>query len=218
LANRELSHYISLEAHALLGSLLDIGCGRKPYIELFDNIDTYIGIDMPSTIHGITKLDAYSSALALPFSASSFDNLLCTEVLEHVPNPLLALNEMYRITRPGGILLLTIPFSEQLHEGPYDYYRYTIHGIKYLLNSSNWNILRCYNRGGAWLEIGYRFSSLLYSSIGAKRDETGYLHSRLIIVIPVLFVCSLVQFLSGFLDNIWKIKFSTIGYVIIAQK
>lgn len=218
LANRELRNYISLEANILNGRLLDIGCGKKPYLEFIKNYDSYIGIDMPSTIHGSSKLNSYGSALALPFSDSSFDSILCTEVLEHVPNPLIALQEMYRVARPGSVLLLTVPFSEQLHEEPYDYFRYTIHGLVHLLTTSKWNILRYHNRGGAWLELGYRFSSLLYSAIGAKRDETGYLHPRLIMVLPINFICILVQMFFSLFDRIWKVNFSTIGYVVIAQK
>jgi SAM-dependent methyltransferase len=218
LANKEIRSYISLESSNLVGKILDIGCGVKPYQGLFKNYISYIGIDLPTTIHNISHIDTYASALALPFRDSSFDSILCAEVLEHVPNPSNVLHEIYRVTKHGGYLLLTAPFSEQLHEEPYDFFRFTEHGLRHLFTSTNWVIKRLHNRGGAWLELGYRFSSLLYSAIGAKRDSSGYLHPRPIIVIPIIFLCFLVQLISLILDKIWKIKFSTIGYVILAQK
>lgn len=73
---------------------------------------------------------------ALPFQGESADGVLCIEVLEHVPNPQAAVDEMYRVLRHGGQLLLTTPFLSGYHgeSGEYgDFYRYTDEGLRYLL-------------------------------------------------------------------------------------
>jgi SAM-dependent methyltransferase len=218
LANRELSKIISLEGSILHGNLLDVGCGRKPYAHLLPNVNSYIGLDVPSTMHSLSQVDVIGTSLALPFQNESFDSILCTEVLEHTPDPLMALCEMWRVTKAEEVLLLTAPLSEQLHEEPYDYYRFTRYGLNYLLRKSGWKILKVYERGGTWLELGYRLSSFLYSSIGAKRNADGALDPRFFLGPLILTVCAGLQFMALVLDTVWRFRLSTIGYGIIAQK
>jgi SAM-dependent methyltransferase len=73
---------------------------------------------------------------ALPFASGSVDGVLCIEVLEHLPKPQTAVDEIHRVLRPGGLLLLTTPFLLSYHGKPGDYsdfYRYTDEGLKWLL-------------------------------------------------------------------------------------
>src|SRR2546421_5389183 len=133
LAQEELWRFVAAEGPHLRGKLLDIGCGKKPYAPLFSGVDMYIGIDVPSTMHGLSAVDAISTAISLPFQDESFDSLVCTEVLEHTPDPLVALGEMWRVSKEGATLLITVPLSEHLHEEPYDFYRFTNYGLEYLL-------------------------------------------------------------------------------------
>jgi len=218
LANRALNKIISLEGPILHGNLLDVGCGKKTYAHLFTNVNRYIGLDLPMTMHGISQVDVIGSTLALPFQNESFDCLLCTEVLEHIPDPLMALHEMWRVVKVEDLLLLTVPLSEQLHEEPHDYYRFTRYGLSYLLRKSGWKILKIYERGGAWLELGYRLSSFLYSSIGAKRKAKGRLDPFFFLRPVIIIVCAGLQFIAATLDSVCRSRLSTIGYVAIAQK
>jgi SAM-dependent methyltransferase len=63
----------------------------------------------------------------------SFDVVLSTQVLEHVPDPLAALGEFRRVLRSGGSLIATVPFIWEEHETPFDFYRYTRYGLEHLL-------------------------------------------------------------------------------------
>lgn len=202
----------------LHGKLLDVGCGKKPYAGLFSNVKMYVGLDVPSSMHGLSQVDVVSTCLTLPFRDACFGNVLCTEVLEHTPEPLAALQEMWRVTKPGGLLLLTVPLSEQLHEEPYDFYRFTKFGLDYLLRKSQWQTLRIYERGGAWLELGHRLSSFIYSAIGARQDPSGAFEPRFLLGPLVVFFCAVVQFLAVVMDKMWKSSLSTIGYGVVAQK
>ncbi len=105
-------------------NVLDVGAGTGLYSPLFDHCEykSHDFAEEPSTIGRYTKLDYVSDILSIPVEDNSFDVILCTEVLEHVPEPILALKEMIRILRPEGILLLSAPLGSFLHQEPYHFY------------------------------------------------------------------------------------------------
>jgi len=69
-----------------------------------------------------SKLDIVSDIINIPLPDKSFDAILCTEVLEHIPEPILAIKEFSRILKPGGNLILTAPFCSLTHFAPYHFY------------------------------------------------------------------------------------------------
>jgi SAM-dependent methyltransferase len=71
---------------------------------------------------GYGKIDYVSDAAAIPVPNASFDAVLCTEVLEHVPDPVAVVQELARVLRPGGKLLLTAPLGSGIHQEPHHYY------------------------------------------------------------------------------------------------
>lgn len=77
--------------------------------------------------------DVVCDVCDMPFSDNSFDAVFLIEVLEHVHNPPKALSEIYRVLKPGGILIFSVPFIFPLHDRPGDYFRYTKYGLKLLL-------------------------------------------------------------------------------------
>lgn len=68
-----------------------------------------------------TKLDIVSDIVSIPLPDASVDAIMCTEVFEHIPDPLAALKEFTRLLKPGGYLLLTAPFASLTHFAPYHY-------------------------------------------------------------------------------------------------
>lgn len=112
---------------------LDIGCSvGAPYAKYFPN---RIGVDLVSG----AGVDVVADAHMLPFSDETFDIVLCSEVLEHLHTPALAISEMRRVLRRGGLLLLTTRFIFPIHDAPHDYYRFTKYGLFHIL--SNWEII-----------------------------------------------------------------------------
>jgi SAM-dependent methyltransferase len=117
-----VAHYASL----LPGGtrVLDVGAGVGQYRSLFAACD-YKAHDFgqePQTAGHYTRLDYQSDVLAIPAPDASFDVILCTEVLEHVPEPIKAVKEMARLLRPGGLMLLTAPLGCLLHQEPFIFY------------------------------------------------------------------------------------------------
>jgi 2-polyprenyl-3-methyl-5-hydroxy-6-metoxy-1,4-benzoquinol methylase len=104
------------------GKTLDIGSGDKYYAKFFPNL-TSVDIDP------LRKPDVVASVYQLPFKDGEFDNILCTEVLEHLAEPAAAILEMERVLKPGGKLILTTCFIFPIHDAPGDYFRYTKYGL-----------------------------------------------------------------------------------------
>ena len=116
--------------------VLDAGAGEAPYRELFAHCE-YLTQDWPSSPHaGGRGADVVADLHDLPLADGEFDFVVCTEVLEHLAEPAQALRELRRVLRRGGGLLITVPFVIELHEEPYDFFRYTPHALRHLLTET----------------------------------------------------------------------------------
>jgi len=115
-----------LTAHASSARTLDIGSSAGPYARHFPN---RVGLDIARSPGVAVVGDAH----ALPFANGAFEQVLTTEVLEHLVDPQRAIDEMWRVLRPGGRLVLTTRFLFPIHDGPGDFYRFTRYGLAHLL-------------------------------------------------------------------------------------
>lgn len=124
------------------GRLADIGCGAKPYAAMVrDIVRQHVGIDPDPDHRHREGADLSASAYALPVEDASFDTVLCTYVLEHLEEPGEALAEAFRILRPGGVAIYSVPLHWHLHEEPRDFYRFTRHGLRYLLEKQGFEVV-----------------------------------------------------------------------------
>lgn len=114
--------------------ILDIGAGELKNKVLCEHLDyvsqdfcQYDGSDAEATagLHragwNTDKIDVVSDILKIPCPDASFDIILCSEVLEHVPEPTHAILEFSRLLKPNGSLILTAPFASFLHMAPYHF-------------------------------------------------------------------------------------------------
>ncbi len=142
LIHRETMQIVAKHAPLFSGILLDIGCGKKPYQEILGPyVSTYIGIEYTNTLHGIESVDVVATGLQLPFAAKHIDHIVSFQVLEHIPEPADFLAEAYRVLRPGGYMLVMTPFMWGEHEKPYDFYRYTQFGLRYLAEKAGFEVI-----------------------------------------------------------------------------
>jgi len=157
-SNRVFLHTLMLESSLqqcgayVKGVTLDVGCGNKPYEKtFFSSAEKYVGMDY---LTDRSKPDVVGSATDIPMSDASFDTVVCTEVLEHIPDPLKAMREMYRVLKPGGYLILSTPMYWPRHEVPYDYFRYPYDGLLHLIKTSGFELIQLFNRGRSYTFIG----------------------------------------------------------------
>ncbi len=107
--------------------VLDVGAGGCPYRELFAHC-TYDTQDFVGLRPDQLNQGAYGSmkfvcdATAIPAPDASYDFILCTEVLEHVPQPDAVIREVARLLRPGGTAVFTAPLGSGIHQEPHHYY------------------------------------------------------------------------------------------------
>lgn len=140
LRNRR-SHGLLIQRYAK-GILVDIGCGNGGLRNSLPPSVSYVGIDYPGTMvlgyYG--KPDILAKAEKLPFSGSSVDTVVMFDILEHLLEPGQAMSEVSRILHPGGHCIIHVPFLYPLHDEPYDYQRWTYHGIKHLLRKNGFQV------------------------------------------------------------------------------
>lgn len=139
-----LRQQIKALAGHIVGRVLDIGAGeRNRYGDLF-SVSEYVTMDIKPG----PNVAIVGDIEAIPADANSFDSVVCTQVLEHVPHPVRAIQEVYRVLRPGGHILVTIPQTNELHEEPHDFFRYTCFGIERLFADAGFGLVKKMQRGG----------------------------------------------------------------------
>jgi len=115
-------------------NVLIAGAGHDPYAVLFSNAKKYIRLDI-TPIKG--KTDIIADAMALPFKDASLDCVLASELIEHLKYPFLFVDEVERVLKLGGCVIITIPFMFQQHADPFDYYRFTPEALKVVFQRFN---------------------------------------------------------------------------------
>jgi len=155
--------------------VLDIGCGVKPYYPLFAHLAAeYVGID---AVPG-PYVDVVGSIEALPFADRSFDVVLCTQVLEHVEDPLGAVAEIWRVLDASGVTFLSTHGVFLYHPDPGDYWRWTWAGLERLFrNAAEWREIEVTPNGEAIACIGYLICQYL-NEVG-KRLRSRWLRGAL---------------------------------------
>lgn len=143
ITRRALEQFLS--RHASHERVLDIGAGGSSYHRFFPNRFSF-------DIDPERKPDLVGDAHQLPFKDAEFKVILCTEVLEHLRDPKIAIAEMQRVLQPGGTLILTTRFIYPLHDVPNDYWRFTKYGLRELFKE--WEILELVPEVGTFSTIG----------------------------------------------------------------
>lgn len=195
------------------GKLLDIGCGNKPYENWTkEKVVEYVGCDVVQS--SLNKVDVLCEANKIPLESSFFDTILSTQVIEHVEDHQGLVNEAYRLLKPGGYFILSGPMYWNLHEEPYDFFRFTKYGFKYILEKAGFEVCEITSNGGAWATLGQVINHTFeFRNSKANRVAKGlkYLFRKLRIYI-------LVNRIFAYLDKKDFNPINTINYVVVARK
>ncbi|MGY0652270.1 methyltransferase domain-containing protein [Luteimonas sp. A537] len=197
----------------LSGRVVDLGCGMRPFEQdILQYADEYIGVDWSSTLHGLQADVVADLNRPLPFASDIAGHVVSFEVMEHLAEPQVMLSEALRILRPGGELTLSVPFQWWVHEAPWDYYRYTCHGLEYLLQKAGFVDIVVTPTTGFWsmwlLKLNYQTNRL------ARGPQPVRMLARALLV-PFWWAN---QHLGQALDRFWPEERETAGYFVTATK
>jgi len=185
---------------------LDVGSGGAPYASLFRH-RRYVTVDL------LTRADARCDVAKLPFRAGSFDLLLCTEVLEHVPDPDAALAELRRVLGQAGTLVLTTPLTWGVH-ATRDYHRWTEAGLRQILAAHGFEVAECRARGGIFLALGALLLVIPWQVFGEARERAWWQTALFAVAYPLLV---LPAWCLAALDPLDRRQHFTLGYVALCR-
>jgi SAM-dependent methyltransferase len=151
----------------LQGTVLDIGAADRWVASYLPASTHYIALDYPSTGRELyaARPDVFADGARLPFADKSIHHVICLEVLEHVRWPDRLLAEVARVLKPGGQLLLSMPFVYPLHDAPHDYQRYTEHGLARSVTNAGLVIQASLTQGSAIRTAGLMMSLAIAGGI-----------------------------------------------------
>jgi SAM-dependent methyltransferase len=207
--------------------ILDAGAGLKPYElyfqhckyescdfaaveDFYGNIDDGLRNDLSSRHTYVCPLDN------IPVPENTYDFILCTQVLEHVPYPSAVLREFHRILNDSGQLFLTVPQGYGIHGEPFHFFNFTKYGLELVLKDAGFFIIKLQERGGYFY---YLFDRLAYA---VPRIVMGYPRLRwvmMLVLTPIhIFLTYLLGPLLLLLEPLDREKRFTLGYIAIAKK
>jgi SAM-dependent methyltransferase len=190
--------------------VIDISSGAKPYFKYFSHCN-YVSHEFKGNINIIDDFrneqnkknhDIYSDIDNIPVDDNTYDLVLCTEVFEHIPEPIKAMKELVRICKKNGKILLTAPFTSGIHQQPYHFYSgFSPYFYKYLKEIYNLQIIDFKSQGDFYLllnqEINRCFYNELHPNIIQYNEELN----------------TIIKFLNKYLLNMSKLNENTQNYL-----
>ncbi len=167
----------------LTGRVLNAGCGDRdvsPFL-LRHQATAVDNCDLHSSIPGATACDL----VRIPHPDSSFDSIICNAVLEHVRFSNEVLKELRRLLKPGGHLVLTIPFLQPFHPCPGDFRRFTQDGMVELGRTHQFEVVE--------LLPVHSMAQTITWILWACLQEKGMWLTRKLLKLPLLLWCRMSQ-------------------------
>ena len=176
--------------------MLDVGCGAKPYRDWVPGARRYVGIDV---FDGPSVDGLIVPGRPWPVGDAEFDAVLCTQVLEHVPDLEHTVGELARVMRPGADAIISVPFIFGEHNAPHDYRRLSQHGLRRLLADHDLEVVSIEQQGAIGSTLGSIFLCWTFDAL--PRGRRGMLISAPLLPLWSL-LCLTVNVLGAALDRV----------------
>lgn len=207
--------------------VLDAAAGLKPYEAFFrhckyescdfGNVQEFFGNIDDGTRGDISSRHTYICPIEkIPVADDTFDFILCTQVLEHVPSPLAAVKELRRVLKSSGQLFITVPQGYGVHGEPYNFFYFTKYGLELVLEEAGFEVVKIQERGGYFYYLYDRIANAI------PRIVVGYRKRMSLMMLILSPVHIILAYILGpallLLEPLDREKRFTLGYVSIARK
>lgn len=210
---RSLEHALKSHANLLRGTVCDLGCGESPYRDfVVDCGATYVGVDWSSSLHALTADIVADLNRPTPIASGSFDVILSLSVLEHLREPQVMLREAARILRPGGDVILQVPWQWAVHEAPEDYFRYSPYALEKMLGDAGFEQVEVKPQNGFFSALVMKLN---YFTARFVRGPAVLQWLLRFLLLPFWFLGQVLAPLLDRLDRNWCLE--TTGYFVTAR-
>lgn len=200
------------------GTCIDIGSGNKNIEKYFDDSkQKIVKIDYPTTSERYeNNPNIYADVQQLPIKSNSTNTVIFFEVIEHVADDNVAISEIARILKKSGILLISAPFLYPLHDEPFDFKRYTSHGLINLLEKNGFEIIEVKPHGNSITTLLQLFNLSMLDSIKSMSQKS--LLISLFFAPVVIIGCLLSNLVGYFSFGLKSPNALLLGHTIVAKK
>lgn len=195
------------------GTVYDLGCGTRPFEhDIRRGADGYIGVDWSNTLHQLQADIVADLNKPLPLRDAVADSVVSLQVLEHLSEPQVFLNEAFRLLRSGGRLFLAVPFQWHIHEAPWDFYRFTRYGLDHTIAKAGFVDIRIEEVSGFWTMWLVKLNYQLARAVRGPAAMRWILRS---LMFPLWYVNQIV---GPLLDRFFPDNAETAGYFVTATR
>jgi SAM-dependent methyltransferase len=204
-------------------SILDAGAGELQYKKYCSHLKYTSqdfgqydgkgdGIGLQTGLWDQTKIDLICDIINIPVDSSSFDSIMCIEVLEHLPDPAKAIEEFSRIIKDNGLLIITAPFCSFTHFAPYHYSTgFSKYYYEHHLKKNNFEIIEITPNGNYFEFLAQEMRRLNSAAIEYTGSKLSFFYKALCYLI----LLKLEKLEKN--DNDSN-KFLNYGYHVLARK
>ena len=200
--------------------VIDAGAGEGRFKPYFAHT-RYVGVDfgLGDASWDYNQLDIMGDIAWMPIAEGVADAVICTQTLEHVPEPAKVISELARILKPGGSLYLAAPQNWHQHQKPFDFYRYTSFGLRYLCQKAGLEIVSIEPMGGYFWFLSLQFQMIHHWLLPKEAFPKPLDPLRLLLslALRMIFVV-LLPLPLYYLDRLDRVKDQTLGYVCHCRK
>lgn len=204
LLNKQIKKFSSY----MKGDILDIGSGKSNRYSRFFKFNKYVRLDISPDC----EPDIVADAQNIPLPDQSFDSIISTQGLEHMTNPLKAILEFYRLLKENGYCLVTVPFFNELHEEPHDYWRFTQYSLEMMFKEAGFKVVSIEPRGGFFSVIAQLFTRYLINRLSLFSTKWGRFAN------PLLRAFGLSMIWLDRIDGSLSNKKFCIGWIAVVKK